>query len=990
MVRSKAPDSDIQAIAVDMGIDPAEIERRKNYLQLTEEDVVVLRELRAAVEPVHGRVMDHFYQHLMGTEETRSFFEKPVTLAQLKEAQRRYFLELTGGNYDWNYFFSRLRVGVVHQKIHLTPLLYVGAFSNYLCRLLPEIFRIYRDDTGRALRAIQALIKIIFLDIELVLDTYMHADRKAICRLKEYAENIVRSVPAGLMVLSSNQVVLSANQSMEQVAGERHDLLKGRDVEAIIPGIGMRDRINEVLTTGRAQHGIVFEKRDKRGHRRSFRIGVVPMVSEENAVADARVLLVIEDLTEVERLNLETQSADARIRAIMDNVADGIITINTDGIIESFNGTAESLFGYSAVEVIGKNIKMLMPEPYRSQHNGYLKRYLESGERHCLGVGFREVEGQRKDGVVFPMDLSISEMIQGDKRLFIGIVRDITERKKTQQMTLKLSRALEQADDSIMITTHDGVVEYVNKGFERTTGYQRKEIIGKKPSLLKSGMMDDSFYQRLWETLISGEGFHDVFVNRRKDGSIYYEQKNINPVRDEKGVITHFVSAGRDITQYKEVQDRMHYLANHDILTGLANRILLTDRLNHAIGRGRRVTRKLAVLFLDLDRFKTVNETLGHELGDRVLREVAERLKSRVRDGDTVARVGSDEYAILLDDLASLDDVPHVVNKIFDVFNSPLSLEGRELFVTASIGIAVFPHDGENGEVLLRNAATATRQAKRGGSNSYQFYTRDMNEKAGDRLAMEAKLRRALQRDEFLLHFQPQIDLKTGRVFGMEALLRWDAEWGLVSPAEFVPILEETGMIVPVGEWVLQTACEQFRKWQEKGLPQCRIAVNLSGHQVNNPDFMQFVEKVLRQTGMAPDCLELEITESVIMSDVQQAEDMLEALKSMNVKLAVDDFGTGYSSLAYLKRFPLSTLKIDRSFINNLATNREDASIVDAIISLAHALNLSVVAEGVETKEQLRHLSDKRCEAAQGYLFSRPLPVRDIEKLLTETDAFPI
>ncbi len=560
---------------------------------------------------------------------------------------------------------------------------------------------------------------------------------------------------------------------------------------------------------------------------------------------------------------------------------------------------------------------------------------------------------------------------------------DVTERQQARAEMSKLSRAVEQTADAIFITDARGVIEYVNPAFEMTTGYTRQEALGQTPRLFKSGRHDKSFYEDMWKTLLSGEVFRDVMVNRRKDGTLYYEEKSITPLLDEQGNITHFVSTGKDITERMQAEERLHHLAYHDVLTDLPNRALFMDRLTHALARRHAEGSHIAVMFLDMDRFKTINDTLGHDSGDRLLQAFARILVGCVREGDTVSRFGGDEFAILLEDVPSVSAVAQVADKIREALNKPFKVDGPDLYVTTSIGISLYPDDGQDATTLLKHADSAMYRAKEAGRNNYQFYVADMGEEDMTRLALESGLRQALEQEQFMLVYQPQVGIMNGRVTGAEVLLRWHhPERGEVNPAEFIPLLEETGLILEVGTWVLRRACASAVRWNELLTYPFHVSVNVSGRQFHDAEFNIQVARILEETGLPPHLLELEITESVLMQHDRSSLENLDALHHLGVRLAIDDFGTGYSSLSYLKRFPVDTLKIDRAFIRDITEDRDDATIVSAIAVMARQLNLMVIAEGVETEEQLEFLRQCSCDAMQGYLFSRPLPEEEMTALL--------
>ncbi|MBI3775417.1 MAG: EAL domain-containing protein [Gammaproteobacteria bacterium] len=556
-------------------------------------------------------------------------------------------------------------------------------------------------------------------------------------------------------------------------------------------------------------------------------------------------------------------------------------------------------------------------------------------------------------------------------------------RQRAEQQTKKLSSAVEQTADAVIITDRLGTIEYVNYAFEQISGYTSADAVGQRPSLVKSGKHDLSYYQRLWKTLQAGEVFRDILVNRRKNGELYYEEKTITPLRDTAGVITHFISTGKDITERMQSQERLRIMAHHDALTELPNRTLFLDRLTQSVAYARWHRRLVAIMFLDLDRFKHINDTLGHDAGDQLLQALAVRLKATLRDRDTVARFGGDEFAILLDDVASEKDVALLANKILEAMRQPYLIGGHKFHLTVSIGISLYPNDGQDNSTLLRNADIAMYRAKDLGKNTYQLYSAEMSHRAFERLALEASLHHALEQNEFVIFYQPQVNMATQELLGMEALLRWrHPELGLMAPADFLELLEESGLIVAVGDWVLRSACEQARAWCDAGLGPIRVAVNLSGHQLRQPNFLSCVTEQVKRCRLPNGCLELEITETVLMQDAERALNTLAAIDRASIRVAIDDFGTGYSSLGYLKRFPIDTLKIDRSFVHDITTDPQDAAIVRSVIAMARNLKLEIVAEGVEHEAQLAFLRNEHCDIIQGYFISPALPAPEATAFL--------
>jgi len=544
----------------------------------------------------------------------------------------------------------------------------------------------------------------------------------------------------------------------------------------------------------------------------------------------------------------------------------------------------------------------------------------------------------------------------------------------------------EYSTDLITKYTPDGICTYVSPAITKVLGFRADELIGKPvfhlfhPDDLKSK-------RRFFTKLLDSPTDESICyrVRRKDDNYIWLETSSKAITHALTGETLEVIAVSRDITERKETEERLLYLANYDSLTGLPNRALFRDRLRHAVARAQRNSTSVALFFIDLDRFKTINDSLGHHAGDQLLRSVSRRLKHFARKGDTIARLGGDEFTIIIEGVKDSEDAAVVAEKIIDLMAPPFKLDGHKIVVPPSIGITLFPNDASDMRSLLKNADTAMYRAKEKGGNCYQFYTSDMNAKAYEYLILESNLRSAMDRGEFCLHFQPQIDLHTQNIIGIEALLRWEhPEHGLLNPDEFIPFTEETGLIKPIGEWVLKTACIEAMSWQNQGLPPIRVAVNLSMRQFVSRDFVGQVANALEESGLESQYLELEITEGFLAYNVDQAADTLHALHKLGVQLSIDDFGTGYSSLSYLQKFPLNTLKIDQSFVQDISRNPETASIAEAIIAMGQSLKLNVIAEGVETEEQVCFLRGRGCDWVQGFLFSLPLSSSDIVPWLKE------
>lgn len=555
-------------------------------------------------------------------------------------------------------------------------------------------------------------------------------------------------------------------------------------------------------------------------------------------------------------------------------------------------------------------------------------------------------------------------------------------------------RAVESSSNGIMMT--DAVapqhpIIYVNPAFERITGYPAKEAIGRSAHFLLGEALDQPALDVIRHALRSHDSGQAMVQCCRKDGSSFWNQLSVVPAPDAQGVIGHYVSILDDVSEQVFRDSQVAYLATHDMLTGLANRTLLADRLAQAVTHSARDGSIVAVLLINLDRFKQVNDSLGHSLGDSLLKAVATRLEGSVREGDTVARIGGDEFVLVLGELARHEDATLLARKLLVLLAQPFNLDDRELFVTPSIGISFYPQDASDAPSLLRLADLAMYQVKTGGRNGFNCYAQEMNERAQNAAELEAGLRQALERGELRLYYQPKADLYSGEICGAEALIRWQHPLkGLVPPSDFIPLAEESGLILPIGEWVLREACLQAACWQRDGLPALMVAVNLSARQCRQENIVEIVAQALQNANLDPKWLQIELTESMVMQDLGTAEHMLHRLKALGVSLAMDDFGTGYSSLGYLKQFPFDCLKIDRSFVQNITTEPDDALIAIAVIAMAHSLRLYVVAEGVETESQMHYLRNQNCDQLQGYLFSRPLPAADFYDFVKRAAHLPL
>ncbi len=562
--------------------------------------------------------------------------------------------------------------------------------------------------------------------------------------------------------------------------------------------------------------------------------------------------------------------------------------------------------------------------------------------------------------------------------------KDEEERFGLTQSELKA--LLHALDQSLLVAIFDreGVYQYVNSKFCEVSQYGKRELLGKDQSILDSGCHSKKFLEKMWRTIISGNTWKGELRNRRKGGSFFWVGTTITPFLNGRKP-DQYLMIQTDITKYKMAEERARYLTQYDPLTGIPNRTQFNDFLTHALAEAEKHQQSMAILVLDLDRFKMTNDRLGHTIGDQVLEMVAGRLRKCLREIDLVARMGGDEFAILLPDISKDQDLILLTERIFNTLEHPFQIESHEIMIKGSFGISSYPNDGEDAETLLKNAELAMYDAKKEGKGRARFYVPQLHKRLHQTLKIETALSHAIELEELELYYQPLVSLRTGEIVGMEALLRWDRPGiGLISPEEFIPIAEETGLILPIGEWVLKTACEQNRVWQGNGHVALTIAVNVSSLQFEQEDFVEMVALVIKETCLEAHSLKLEMTESLFLKNTERIIERLHRLKDMGLKLSIDDFGTGYSSLGYLKRFPIDSLKIDRSFINGIAENEDDAVLAKTIIALAHNLRLDVIAEGIETEEQLIFLQEHQCDIGQGYLFSRPVPSENAGTLLTK------
>ncbi|MEM8514564.1 diguanylate cyclase (GGDEF)-like protein/PAS domain S-box-containing protein [Massilia sp. MP_M2] len=631
------------------------------------------------------------------------------------------------------------------------------------------------------------------------------------------------------------------------------------------------------------------------------------------------------------------------------------------------------------------------PRPFLADHLASLSLLIGGILVTLMGTAFVQSAGERARKVQQLVRQRTSELRRSNRRL----IDDMVARERAEKALLYSEQRFRQlvSMSSDWYWEQDAELRFtmITGGFTEKSGVAVEGLIGKTRWEYVPGLRDSECGRAHLTKMQAREAFNNLeYEVVDDDGNARWFCVNGEPVFDDAGALTGYRGTGSDITERKLTEQRVHHVAQHDVLTGLPNRSLLQDRLSQSIAFASRSDRPVWVMLIDLDRFKFVNDSMGHKAGDVLLVTVAQRLRAALRDADTVARLSGDEFVVILNEHADEPLSPAVVQRIMDAVAQPVMLANKEFFVTCSVGVAVFPTEGTLSENLIEHADIAMYRAKKLGRNNFQFFTPSMNDEAMERVRIEGALRNALERDEFVLHYQPQVDMKTGQIVGMEALIRWNhPELGMVPPGRFVGVAEETGLIVPIGAWVMRTACAQNKAWQLAGYPRLRVAVNLSARQFGAADLMASLEATLQETGLDAACLEIELTESLFMSDVTPAVELLHRMKALGINLSIDDFGTGYSSFSYLSRFPIDVLKIDRSFVADITHDANDAAIVTSIIALAHNLKLAVIAEGVETLAQLDYLRTHGCDEMQGYYFSKPVPAGEFEALLAEGRCLP-
>ncbi|HFD92277.1 MAG TPA: EAL domain-containing protein [Gammaproteobacteria bacterium] len=792
-----------------------------------------------------------------------------------------------------------------------------------------------------------------------------------------------KRIPVGLFHADAEGKLTLVNERWGEITGMGEEKALGRPwYEAVAEPD--REKVcrdwQDATKAGRTYNGEVRIMRPG-GEQRWVLVQAVP-ASQENHGTESYIGACT-DITAQKASADAVMSSEEELRTLLKGMQDTYFRTDAHGRIVRISESVRKLLGYEAGEMTGMPVyRLCLHARDRRQLIGLL------GQKGAAITDY-ELQLKKRDGHPVWVSLNARFCDQGDSggSGIEGSVRDISARKKIESRFLELTRSLETSSEAALVTSPEFIVEYVNPAYERMSGYRRDELLGREIDLTESSQGRPERHRKIMRALMAGKRYRGTFVNFHANGSLFYEERTISPIRDGQGRITHVVATSRDVTAQIH-----HHKGNGEMVREgcepcgkLPGRQAFMELLEKSLERARLHQHFVAVMLIDLEKPRVSSDGNGRDMEDCVVQAFLQRLGDAVRDEDVVACFDSGEYAVLLDDISKVNHISIIARKVVTTITPPVELDQQRINLNTSIGISVYPEDGENGEALVKNARSALQRARKLGRNKYQFSSADMSARILARRTMEEGLRHALARNEFILHYQPQLDIHTNQVVGAEALLRWQhPELGLLFPGDFVPLLEETGLIETVGEWVLEQSFAQAHAWHRSGFTNLRITVNLSNRQFNDPGFITKIEGIIQRTGIEPALLELELTESVIMRNTRAANAALDSLDAMGVKFSIDDFGTGYSSLYYLKRFPVDTLKIDRSFISDVTSNPDDAAIVSAIIGMGHNMKLKVIAEGVENHEQMAFLRAHDCDIIQGFLFSQPLLPAGMTRVLRE------
>ncbi len=806
-------------------------------------------------------------------------------------------------------------------------------------------------------------------------------------RERALLRNLIDSIPDLICYKDCNSNYLGCNKAFEKFVGFSQAELIGKtdlDVLSNEQANLYREIDKQILTTGKphtTENWVIYPD----GRKRLLHLLKTPFFSPDGHLLG--LIGISRDITARKQSEEALHQSQDMLRLVIDNIPQFIFWKDQKGTYLGCNQNFAQIIGINSYQVIvGKTDDDLI----KHEPSDGTARFIETLNRCISNEGtpkYQQIESlPLADGTHLWLEINQVPLrdVHGHIIGVLGSFEDITERKQTEEKLRQWVKVLEKSAEAILITDAQTHILQINQAFTQITGYRESEVLGKRPNILRSGKHNIDFYDKMWKSINTQGYWEGEIWDRRKNGEIYPQWLHISVIKDEANEqVTNYLGIFSDLTLRKQTEQRLVYLAHYDDLTGLPNRTLFYERVSRAIYHAQQHSKRVAVMFLDIDGFKYVNDTWGHIVGDLLLKKVANRLTECRCKTDMIARLGGDDFSMVLENVNNTKEVGRFAQNLLKVMQSPFELNGHETFITTSIGISLYPSDSQDVNTLLKHADAAMYRAKEKGKNNYQFFTAQTQKNVHNRLIMDTKLRRALERDELVLHYQPQMQLATGRMVGAEVLLRWQhPEMGLIPPYAFIPLAEETGLIVQIGEWVLRHTCLQQQQWRNNGEPILRLSVNLSSRQFQQDDLIKTVVQILDETHIDATLLELELTESLLMQDIETATKTLHQFKDMGIQLAIDDFGTGYSSLSYLKRFPIDTLKIDQSFVRDIPKDKDDISITKAIIALAHSLRLKVIAEGVETESQQTLLKSIECDEIQGYLIGHPLPADEFLKLV--------
>ncbi len=1005
--------------------DEAKLMASPNLLEFGETDIQIMAGFARQLEPYCEHFGANLYQYLSEIPELASF-----DLVSLKHRQSAYFSGVHNGWTNPVWIRSRIELGLNQYRIGLMPSWYFGIYQKILLEMLPFLSGVHASESLPLQACFQSLAKVVWFDLTVACEDFFTNDERGLAfheQIEKMKLQLASPQITGKQYLQfmANELAHVLNVRYAMVAQVRGPDYKVADVLAMTDnGKTLPEFSYELENTPcnmvLEQHRCIFPACVQQLFPKDEDLTILNAQSYAGIILHDPVglplgiLVVMHDqafsdidrigqmmaafsgraASEIERLHTQQSllESEARFRAAFNQAAVGICHGNLQGKLILVNKKICSILGYQESELIGQPfLSITHPDDCEKSHE--ITQNLLDNPHNSYILEKRYVH---KEGTAIWAQATLSATLKSDGQVdyLMAVIEDISARKKLQSMLHLSNRALESSGNGVVIsdaTDSDHKVIFANSAFTRITGYGLDEIIGRNCRFLQKDDTEQIEIMTIREALLNRQEIHTVVRNYRKNGELFWNELTISPVPDEVGNITHFIGIMNDITVERSNQEQLAFQATHDELTGLPNRNLLNDRLPQALRQAKRRNNSVALLFLDVDHFKLINDSIGHAAGDELLRGFAERLTACVRSGDTVSRHGGDEFVIVLKDILQSNHVGVICENIFRAVAEPFQILGHKIHTTCSIGIALYPQDGDDAETLSKFADMALYRAKDLGRGNFQFFSSEMNQRTLERVTLESALRSAIANDQLYMHYQPLVDLHTGQVISLEALLRWNhPELGMVAPDRFISVAEESGLIGSIGEWVLGRACQDIRRWLDDGLPAVRVAVNVSPKQFRDARLGDKIEAVLRSYQIEPRYLTLEITETVLMQDTASSEATLRQLKQLGVSLALDDFGTGYSSLSYLKRFPFDRVKIDRAFIRDIINDTDDAALCKTIITMAHSLGIMVIAEGVESEEQCAFLRTNLCDEIQGYLFSRPLPTWQVEELLREQRCLPL